>query len=334
MKKLKSIISMSMVAVLITSSFTFSASAVTINKDGFSFQLDAYNKTASLVDYSSLEFETTITIPSSVNGYEVVEVADSAFYDYDNANYIVMPYTVESIGNYAFQNCSSLIGVSVPYSVTSMGNYAYYACSSIKKAYVSAQIEKLPDNTFNACSSLEYVSLGSTIKKIGFAAFRDCSSLKTINLDGITEIGEVAFYNSGLTTVTIPETVTEITRLSFANCSALETVTIPETVTSISLDAFKNSSNLTIVGYEGSYAQQYATENNIPFVALPEYENGDVNLDGTVSVDDVTFLQMHIARYDNFVSDDSYKVADFDGNGTIDINDVTMIQLYLAGYVV
>ena len=129
-------------------------------------------------------------------------------------------------------------------------------------------------------------------------------------------------------------TVTEITRLSFANCSALETVTIPETVTSISLDAFKNSSNLTIVGYEGSYAQQYATENNIPFVAFPEYENGDVNLDGTLSVDDVTFLQMHIARYDNFVSDDSYKVADFDGNGTIDINDVTMIQLYLAGYVV
>lgn len=67
---------------------------------------------------------------------------------------------------------------------------------------------------------------------------------------------------------------------------------------------------------------------------------GDTNLDGTVSVDDVTYLQMHLARYtdseSNSLIDETNEtalaVADIDGDGTLTINDATALQMHLAGY--
>ena len=49
---------------------------------------------------------------------------------------------------------------------------------------------------------------------------------------------------SSLTSVNIPEEVTNIGREAFANCSSLTSVNIPEEVTSIGTEAFKNCTNL------------------------------------------------------------------------------------------
>ena len=65
---------------------------------------------------------------------------------------------------------------------------------------------------------------------------------------------------------------------------------------------------------------------------------GDTNLDGTVSVDDVTYLQMHLARYvDNGkplideTDETTFAIADLDGDGALTINDATVLQMALAG---
>lgn len=67
---------------------------------------------------------------------------------------------------------------------------------------------------------------------------------------------------------------------------------------------------------------------------------GDTNLDGMVSVDDVTYLQMHIARYTdtdgNALIDETnesvFAIADIDSDGTLTISDATALQMKLAGY--
>lgn len=85
---------------------------------------------------------------------------------------------------------------------------------------------------------------------------------------GVTTIGWKAFSDcSNLQTVHIPDGVTEIEVLAFRGCSNLQTVHIPDSVTTIGEEAFYNCDALTIHIPAGSYAETYAKENNIPFVA-------------------------------------------------------------------
>lgn len=86
-----------------------------------------------------------------------------------------------------------------------------------------------------------------------------------------------------------------------------------------------------IIGDSGDYEFKSLSINGIII--------GDVNFDGIVNIDDVTYLQKHLAGYTNdgqMMIDESNKneftVADFNSDGVINIDDVTEIQKYLAGY--
>lgn len=81
-------------------------------------------------------------------------------------------------------------------------------------------------------------------------------------------IGDSAFsFCKNLLSITIPNTVSIIGGEAFYMCENLQSVTIPDSVTSISDSAFDYCYQLTIHGAAGSYAERYAKQNNIPFIA-------------------------------------------------------------------
>ena len=67
--------------------------------------------------------------------------------------------------------------------------------------------------------------------------------------------------------MTISDSVVEIMSNAFCECTKLEKVIIPGSVTFIGWGALNTVCNTTIYAPAGSYAETYAKENNIPFVA-------------------------------------------------------------------
>lgn len=107
------------------------------------------------------------------------------------------------------------------------------------------------------------------VKEIGNSAFAFCRTISSINIPpSVKRIGNNAFGDcSGLTEVVIPEGVKIIGENAFDGCSSLEKITIPKSVTKIGDYAFWYCPKVTIYGESGSYAEQYAKENGIPFKA-------------------------------------------------------------------
>ena len=193
-------------------------------------------------------------------------------------------------------------------------------------------IDAIGEFSFAGCTSLKSVNIPSTLDKIGYAAFMGCTSLTSVNISSnISEIKGQTFQNcTSLTEFTVPNSVGTISDFSFAGCTSLEKVVIPKTVKNISDKAFLNCDKLTIFGYTNSYAETYAEENGINFVALDKKTlYGDVNLDGKIDVNDVTLLQRYIAC-ESVLTDDAVKAADFNKDRIIDVIDATAIQTFIA----
>lgn len=85
--------------------------------------------------------------------------------------------------------------------------------------------------------------------KLGDYVFNGCSGLTSLTLpSSVTEIGEGAFLNCrGLTNFTIPSGVTSIGHGAFFCCYGLISLTIPSSVTAIGSRAFNDCSGLTSI---------------------------------------------------------------------------------------
>ena len=87
------------------------------------------------------------------------------------------------------------------------------------------------------------------LNSIGNDAFEFCSGLTSITIpESVTSIGSSAFnYCSGLTSITIPSSMTNIGSYAFDNCSGLTSITIPSSVTSIGDAAFSYCESISSI---------------------------------------------------------------------------------------
>ena len=87
------------------------------------------------------------------------------------------------------------------------------------------------------------------VTSIGKNAFIDRTGLTSITIpDSVTSIGDCVFqYCTGLTSITIPDSVTSIGDCAFSRCIGLTSITIPDSVTSIGDGAFRGCTRLTSI---------------------------------------------------------------------------------------
>ena len=94
---------------------------------------------------------------------------------------------------------------------------------------------------------LYFLSEYTSNDKLGDYAFYGCSGLTSLTIpSSVTSIGASAFEGcNGLTSLVIPSGVTSIGDKAFHGCSGLISLTIPSSVTSIGWSAFSGCSGLT-----------------------------------------------------------------------------------------
>jgi hypothetical protein len=91
------------------------------------------------------------------------------------------------------------------------------------------------------------VTIPDTVTTI-LGGFENCTELKQITLPkNLKYIGPSAFKGSGLTSITIPEGITDIANVAFSDCTSLTSVTLPRSLERMGGNAFSGATALVDV---------------------------------------------------------------------------------------
>ncbi len=185
-------------------------------------------------DCSSL---ATVTIPNSVTSIDTW-----AFSSCTSLTSITIPNSVTRIGSFAFEYCRSLTAITIPESVTDFGSGAFESCSSLTSVvwnaikcgqaynydgYTHFEIELMNSTNYS------YEEIGEFVKYfldegniINNSPFHGCDGIKSFSFgENVEFIPEGLCYGlDGITSITIPESVSSIGERSFGECSSLDTI--------------------------------------------------------------------------------------------------------------
>lgn len=245
---------------------------------------DDYYLTGHLGEGKELE------LPEDCDG-ENYSIGKGVFKNYTSLTNVTIPKTVKGIGQEAFAYCGSLDHIIIPNSVKSIGSQAFYGCRGLKtvinfsdlevtkgsssNGYVAYYANKvvnadlqIGDFFFIQNQSKFYLSgyvgdetelilpescNGSSYEVLN-GAFRECSNITSVTIpNSVTNIGDEAFEGcSALTRVVLPNSLGNISNRVFSRCYKLTSIVIPNSVKSIGNAAFEGCTGLANVSIPNS----------------------------------------------------------------------------------
>ena len=241
-----------------------------------------------------------VTIPSTIHDYKVCKIGAGAFYDCSSLEKIVIPDSVKEICWSPMYGC-------------------FQKCNNLKEIYIGSGFEKslFDMYTLSGCNSLE---------KIVFSEDNNyyCS------IDGVPfdkSKTSICRYPAGKKDkeYTIPDTVSELSMADeFFYNENLKTIVIPKSVKSIGEYTFGtvDSFPITIKGYKGTAAEEYAKENGFKFIEISDPTSVSLNKTSLALEIGRTYTLIKTVSPSNAVTSYTWRssntsVATVDSNGKV-----------------
>lgn len=247
MKNLKLLISSLTAAVTILISPIFYGAAET-----YGGKLQYITSGDDIIITGAVNNPEVLDIPSKINGKEVIEIRENAFFKCRTLESINIPETVERLGHHAFYGCTALKSATIESELSKIENGCFYGCSSLKSLDLPDSVTEIEDYSLFGCSKLERIKLPKNIVNIGQYSFSGCGALESIIIpDGTLNIEDYAFFRCDrLGNAIIPDTVMSMGKFSFGFTGGPK------------LSAVQS---FTITGSEKSNAKIYADKNSLCF---------------------------------------------------------------------
>lgn len=234
----------------------------------------------------------TVTIPETIGGLPVTEVGNGwniepMFSPDRPVTSINIPEGVKVISGGAFNGCTDLEYISIPNTVESIGPFAFANCSRLENVNIPAGVSYISHFAFNHCSSLTNFSVSAGnpayASQDGILLDKQKSTLITFPM------GRAGHFQ-------IPTNVVAISYAAFVTATSLTSVYVPQTVTNIALWPFAACFGLTNIAvsadnmvYESSDGVLYG-KGLSNLVTFPAGKGGAFIIPNTVtSIADVAF---------------------------------------------
>jgi hypothetical protein len=260
------------------------------------------------------------------NGIKFVTAETNTDYDYH-----VNEDGTATITNYNGKNKTAYVPYQIDgYTVTEIGDFAF-STLDIEKIYFSSAVSRISSLAFIDADNLvsihvsqentHYTSIDGVLfdkdetTLVAYPASKAGMSYTVPNT--VTRIGDFAFYYAvSLVDITLPDNLVRIGDSAFEGCFALAGITIPVGVIFIGEFAFYGCTVLVFYCLPDSYAEFYATVNNITVISVTLTPN-------------VAWLKRYILKWHG-VPRPYY--ADIDNDGNVDLADVICLKRQYANW--
>ena len=231
--------------------------------------------TAEIAGYTG--YDTDIVIPSTIDGYKVTSIGNSAFLKDTTLTNVEIPSGVTKIGEYAFAYCDSLGNTIIPSSVTNIAENAFINHSDELTIYcfknTTASNFAKNNNICRAEFLYKVLEDGTAEIRAYYDGATDVLIPSTVDGYVVTSIGDQAFIFSDVESVVIPDTVTKIDDYAFCQCTSLKSVKMPNKLTYLGEYAFAYTaiSHITIPeGIKYIYECAFAHCEELESVTIPD----------------------------------------------------------------
>lgn len=182
------------------------------------------NNAVSSSSHGNMNFTDSTFHIGPDNNVEYVEFGEGVTYIhepfdeyYTKVETLVLPASLETIGGTCCEE-----------------TFRYFGMRSL---IIKGNIKHIGEQAFANCARLETVEIDGKDTYIGYNCFEDTPSLRSVVFNGVSEIGQYAFVNSGVETAVIGDGIKWIRATIFAGCNSLHSLYIADTLERMGLSS-------------------------------------------------------------------------------------------------